>query len=119
MDDKTYRRITSESKRERVNRLNGMIVAKCVACGAGFTSFRNAECHSCEKMPGWEVNYERVPARKKTGYSVYRGTYTCRAPSEAIASRFFWKRHHNKNCNYLVTSIERLAHDHPKARSRR
>lgn len=47
MDDKTYRRLTSETRRERINRLNGHIVASCPKCGAGFTSERNRRGHTC------------------------------------------------------------------------
>lgn len=60
MDDKFYRRITSESKRERINRLNGMIVASCAKCGAGFTSKRNQRSHFCV-----EPKKDKVEAHQK------------------------------------------------------
>lgn len=107
MDDKTYNRITRESKREMLNRHNGILPGgNCIACTAGFTSFRNADSHWCTGMPKWRVHWRRTwnsgKGEEKPGY------YDCPAPNEASARRKFRKRSYNKNVTYTVVAVSRL-----------
>ncbi len=113
MDDKTYRRITTETKAERINRLNGHIVSMCVACGAGFTSKRNARGHYCKNPPRWRISYMRTS--KSSRYPPQPGNYDCHAPNEATAKDYFQGRHYNRNCSYKILSIVRLDTPPPAA----
>lgn len=109
MDDKTYNRITRESKREQFNRHNGILPGgNCLGCDAGFTSFRNADSHSCPTMPNWRVCWTRTWKVGKAGVQEKPGYYECHAPNQASAARKFRKRSYNKNVTYTVTGIFRL-----------
>lgn len=47
MDDRTYNRLFGETRREMFNRHNGILMGRCPKCGAGFTSKRNQQGHTC------------------------------------------------------------------------
>lgn len=54
MDDSTYKRLFSETRVERVRRLNGVIIGSCPHCKSGFTSKRNMRAHGiayCSQKP--------------------------------------------------------------------
>lgn len=49
MDDRTYRRLFGETRKEMFRRHNGLLIY-CPKCKCGFTSKRNLKGHTCKPV---------------------------------------------------------------------